>query len=223
MRLRAPDSRDALLDVGSCVGQAVRQLVDDGVDGAQLFATDLHQAFIDLGYELFRDRDTLTATFAAGDLLAATASGGENDPALSVFEGRVTIVHAANFFHLFTWGQQVAVGRRLVSFLQPGITNALVVGRQVGSVKPGEVAPLGRTPRYWHDQESFQRLWDEIGTATGTAWRADVEILGDGPIPLPGFGENSRYLRWSVYQVVESSAPLVSEATGSSAPPVSLS
>ncbi len=202
-RLTAPGSRDALLDLGCCVGQALRQLAADGVDGARLFGTDLHREFIELGYELFRDRDTFAATFAAGDMLKQPAGDGDGDSDLSALEGKVTMVYAGNFFHLFTWDQQVVIARRLVErCLRPGTSDALFMGTQIGSVVPGEVAPSGRSRRYWHDGASFQRLWDDVGAATSTAWRAEVNALSDDPVPLPGFGKDTRYLRWTVSQVV---------------------
>ena len=60
-RLKLPQSKDAVLDLGCGLGVFLRQLRADGVDGSQLFATDVNSLFIDLGYALFRDRDSLEA------------------------------------------------------------------------------------------------------------------------------------------------------------------
>ena len=180
--------------MAACLGQVIRQLAADGVPGSRLYGTDLHASFLEIGFELFRDRDTLGATFAAGDMLAPA------DPALAPLRGKATIVHASNFLHLFAWDGQVTAGKRMVGFLRDGTKDAMIFGGQIGSVKAGEFAPAGRGKRYWHDAESFQRLWDEIGAATGTAWRTEVEALGDWPVPLPGFGDESRYIRFAVHQ-----------------------
>ena len=66
------------LDAGSCFGQEIRYLVQDGVPSSQLYGFDLEPEFIELGYQIFRDRDKLQATFVSGDILAEpTMSEGQ--------------------------------------------------------------------------------------------------------------------------------------------------
>ncbi len=84
------------------------------------------------------------------------------------------MVHAASFFHLFGWDDQVRVGERIVRFFKPGAKAPLVLGRQVGSPNPPsleEYRASGET-RYHHSPESLQLLWDEIGARTATKWKA---------------------------------------------------
>ncbi|UKZ80066.1 hypothetical protein TrVFT333_007831 [Trichoderma virens FT-333] len=92
-------STDTLLDIGCCVGQVLRKLVHDGIEPTRLFGTDLHSEFISIGTELFDD-EGCGLTFAAGDML------DPEDKALDTLDGKITIIHAANFFHLFTWEEQ---------------------------------------------------------------------------------------------------------------------
>ncbi|KAK8078682.1 hypothetical protein PG996_004852 [Apiospora saccharicola] len=61
-RLRFPGSADTFLDVGCCLGPAVRRLASSGVPGDRLYGTDLQVGFLDLGYELFGDRGWSRAT-----------------------------------------------------------------------------------------------------------------------------------------------------------------
>lgn len=175
-RLRDPASSDALLDVGCCLAQTVRHLVMSGVDPSRLYATDLRRDFCDIGYELFRDRDRLPeTTFVAGDIL---------DPAdenLARLDGKVTLVHAAHFFHLFSWDDQVRAAERIVRFLDLQSGNCVVFGRMIGSSEPGTRTVRGE--KYLHDGTSFQRLWDEVGERTGPRWKVDMDVLG----PVPGF------------------------------------
>ncbi|ROV92283.1 hypothetical protein VSDG_07237 [Cytospora chrysosperma] len=121
---------DALLDVGCCFGHILRQIVFDGAPSDNLAGTDLRPEFIELGYELFRDRDTFEAKFVTGDILDANNAG------LATLDGDFDIIHAAAFFHLFDWSTQVKIGERLVRFFKPGTSNALLVGRQIGSRQP---------------------------------------------------------------------------------------
>jgi len=172
-RLKAGET---LLDVGCCFGHILRQLAADGAPAAHLAGTDLRPEFVELGYQLFRDKDRFAARFVTGDVLAPPAG----TDGLAALDGRFDIVHAASFFHLFGWDDQVAVGERIVRFFKPG-AQALVLGRQVGSVDPPsleEHRAKGHN-RYWHNVESLQTLWDVIGERTGTKWRVTGALLDE--------------------------------------------
>ncbi|KAK1767601.1 hypothetical protein QBC33DRAFT_569922 [Phialemonium atrogriseum] len=195
-RLKAPDSQDALLDVACCVGQVSRKLAADGVDPARLYSTDLVPAFIDIGFELFRDRDRFPpGAFVAADLLKPDDAGA------AALDGKVTLVHASNFFHLFPWEQQVQAAVRMVRFLKAGTTDAAIFGAQIGCPQPGEIkALMGAGTRFAHDPESLQKMWDEVGERTGTKWRVEAGWVGELPFQIPGFPEEIRYLKFAVYQ-----------------------
>ncbi|KAK3377303.1 hypothetical protein B0T24DRAFT_592916 [Lasiosphaeria ovina] len=162
-----------LLDCACCFGQALRQLAADGAPAQNLAGLDLRREFVDLGYELFRDRGTFAARFVVGDMLDS------GDARVGALDGAVDVVHAASFFHLFGWADQVAIGARMVKFFREGITDAVVLGRQIGSavepLDPEEHEKRG-LGRYHHNQKSMQRLWDEIGRRTGTAWAVEAEL-----------------------------------------------
>lgn len=173
VRLQPTESQDVLLDMACCVGQVIRKLVADGVNSSRLLGADIHPEFIDIGYDLFRDRDTLRATFVAGDLFDRA------DPGFGRITGRPTIVHAQAFFHLFDWPTQVAAAVRLVELLKPDDLSphaALIFGRQMGSREGKEVWNIRGGTRFAHSPESFQRMWDEVGGKTGTRWRVDAEL-----------------------------------------------
>ena len=184
-RLRLTNSRDAVLDLGCCVAPLLRQLCAEGIPGRQLYGTDLETRFFGLGYELFRDRNTLGATFVPGDMLDF------DDSRLNALHGKITIIHASSFFHLFNRLQQLGIGKRLVSFIKPGTTNALIFGRHMGVMKPGSARGHQRSTAFLHNQTSFQELWDEIGELTGTKWSVmfehrpeDASVLDDAPRPI---------------------------------------
>ena len=58
---------------------------------------------MELGYQLFRDRDKLQATFVSGDVLAPSASpeGAE----LITLEGKMDVVFASSFLHVWDWNE----------------------------------------------------------------------------------------------------------------------
>jgi SAM-dependent methyltransferase len=199
-RLKDSASGDALLDLGCCMAQVLRQFAYYGVDGSRLFGTDLHRDFIDVGYELFRDSSYLKATFVTGDMLDPA------DKRLRELDGKITIVHAGSFWHLFNWDQQVVAAVRLVKFLKPGRKNAIIYGKQVGTVRPlamsrDQVSKMGTRSVYLHDQKSFQRLWDQIGIKTRTRWRVELDHIGEVPMQIPGLGHDARISRYGIYQI----------------------
>ncbi|KAK3385822.1 hypothetical protein B0H63DRAFT_449824 [Podospora didyma] len=162
-----------LLDCACCFGQALRQLAFDGAPASSLVGLDLRREFIDLGYEMFRDKDTFGARFVTGSML------DPQDARLQVLDGTMDIIHAASFFHLFGWDDQVTIGERMVKFLKTDSGGATVLGRQIGSAtepldpKEHEEKGLGR---YHHNQRSMQGLWDVIGEKTGTRWKVEAEL-----------------------------------------------
>ena len=62
-------SGQTLLDLGCCFGQDLRRLVADGAPSRNLCGMDCNATFIDLGYDLFLDRETFEATFVVSDFL----------------------------------------------------------------------------------------------------------------------------------------------------------
>ncbi|KAM0258013.1 hypothetical protein ACHAQJ_004056 [Trichoderma viride] len=182
---------EALLDIGCCIGQILRKLVHDGIEPTRLFGTDLHPEFISIAAELFHD-EGCGLTFAAGDML------DPEDKALNVLDGKITLVHAGNFFHLFTWEEQVKIGVRIIRFLQPGTVDAIIFGRQIGTHKPREKQGIKKL--FLHNEESLQKLWNEIGAKTGTRWRVQVSINEERKVDIPTFGEEDVYIRFGIYQ-----------------------
>jgi len=141
--------------------------VFDGVPSENLFSSDLRQDFYDIGYDLFADRSTLKAQFFQGDIF------DDNSSLVKNLTGKVNIVNAASFFHLFSWEQQVIVAKRVVSLLvaQPG---SLVIGRQVGHA--GYVDPddkVNAPKHYRHNPDTWRRLWEQVGTETGSKWEVE--------------------------------------------------
>lgn len=193
-RLSIRQSRDALLDLGCGLGQALRQFRADGVNGSQLFAIDAESRFIESGYSLFQDRHSLNATFLVGDMV------DPDDTRPSKLNGLVTIIHAGSFFHLFSWSQQLHIGKQLVGFLKPGTKNALIYGRQAGTSTPRDVL-VNRSSPYLHNQESFQRLWDDVGSWTGTKWKVEMEDTGSVIPQLVKVDKTLRSVNFTIYQI----------------------
>ena len=157
------DSSAALLDVGCCFGQDLRKLVVDGVNPSQLAGLDLKPEFNELGKRLFRDADTHHIDFYARDIFD---DGADWEPLWR----RYDVIHITSFLHIWNWDDQVKAARRLVGFLKPK-PGSLFVGSGIGSTVGGEGPNLeGTGTNYRQSEESFARLWREVGNITGTKW-----------------------------------------------------
>lgn len=159
--LRVLQNGGKLLDLGCCFGQEIRKLVHDGAPASSLYGGELRKEFVDMGYDLFLDRDILGAKFIIGDIFDSRA--------WVEVEGQLSVVHMGLFLHLFDWNEQKRICERVVGFLKQE-KGVLVLGHQMGSTKPKDV-PFGTEKVVFrHDEKTFQRLWDEVGKSTNSQW-----------------------------------------------------
>ncbi|KAK0102016.1 hypothetical protein ONS95_001178 [Cadophora gregata] len=169
---RLKTGRETFLDLGCCFGQELRKVAYDGAVQENLYGSDLRSEFFEMGYRLFRDRDTLKSRFIQADIF---------DDASALFtpelHGKIDIIYAASFLHLFGYEQQVEVCKRLVG-ISRGKEGSMVVGRQVGSSREGEYVQKTNAggSMYRHSAGSFERMWERVGEETGTKWRVECEL-----------------------------------------------
>jgi len=189
------------LDIGCCFGQDLRSLAANGVPSERLYGSDLRSEFFSLGYELFKDKQTLKSRFLVGDVLDSTSD-------LKQLDGQISIIYAASFLHLFDYEQQVQVCERFVKLLRPE-AGSVILGRQVGHVEAGP-RPHRTNPgekMFRHNVESFEKMWKEIGAKTGTEWRVEAELSkewqGPGKQQVQDWkGDvNVRRLRFGVFRM----------------------
>jgi SAM-dependent methyltransferase len=167
-RLKSGDEN--FLDLGCCFGQGLRKVAADGAVQGNLYGSDLRAEFFEMGYRLFRDRDALKSKFIVADI---------TDPSspLSELDGKIDIIYAGSFLHLFSYAELIEVCKRLVKLLREK-KDSLILGRQVGNADAGDyVQKINKGGKmYRHNAESFKKMWEEIGEATGTKWRVDCEF-----------------------------------------------
>ena len=199
------NDRKKLFDLGCCFAQDIRKLIHDGVSSNSLYACDLKPEFLELGYDLFADRDSCKAHFFAVDVLRDLGDADEGrECTLAKLKGEIDFVYAASFFHLFSWDDQVRITKWVVQVLRPR-KGSMVFGRQTGIVRGQETERRvrkekdeGKGPIWRHDVESWKRLWDLVGEATGSKWEVWAELY-DSPHTLQHWsGEGVRMLRYEV-------------------------
>ncbi|KAJ5389551.1 uncharacterized protein N7496_000619 [Penicillium cataractarum] len=161
-------SGQKLLDVGCALGQELRRLVFDGVPSENLYASDLRRDFFSISFDLFNDHTTLKTQFVESDIFDPTSQ------LVQQLTGKMDIVNAASFFHLFAWDQQVAAVRQVIALLRPR-PGSLVIGRQAARKDPIDPDNRENAPkRYRHDVETWKRLWRQVEVETGTRWEVEA-------------------------------------------------
>ncbi|KAF1835161.1 hypothetical protein BDW02DRAFT_298696 [Decorospora gaudefroyi] len=162
---------EQLLDLGCCMGQDIRKLVYDGAPSDKIYGSDLKQNFWDLSYDLFLDKSTLQTRFLQADIF-------DSDSQLKQLDGKLDIVNAASFFHLWQWDEQVKAAKRVVQLLKP-VPGGLLIGRQGGKPEAGSLGNVVKEMNpFWHNPESWAQMWEQVGKETGTEWKV-AATLGD--------------------------------------------
>lgn len=156
-----------ILDLGCCFGQDLRYMAADGAPTQNMFSSDIVSEFWDIGYDLYRDNDSMKARFFRADILDSTS--------LNELDESVDIVLVNQVFHLFDWERQVEAGKNMVALSRSG---TWVVGYQIGSAvgravpvrtgSGGTAGTAGSTSKFLHNRDTWQELWSQIEEETGT-------------------------------------------------------
>ncbi|KAI0795120.1 hypothetical protein C8Q75DRAFT_712487 [Abortiporus biennis] len=205
------------LDIGCCFGNDIRKAVADGFPVNQAIGSDLRQQFWDLGYKLFKDTpESFPVPFIQGDVfdpafLSPTPSAPPDTPlpplhslkTLTPLHGRLSIIHASAFFHLFNEEQQHTLASRLALLLSPE-PGSFIFGAHGGRTEKGFRTEdrFGRKreiPMFCHSPESWTELWEKDIFKEGEVkvWTRLIETKR----PEPGEsspGVSHLMLAWSV-------------------------
>lgn len=124
------------MDVGSFLGQDIRRLVFDGAISDRLYAVDIVDHW-NLGFEMFGDRDRLSAQYIESNIL-------DPSPELQELRGSINVVSITHVLHQWGWGDQVKALEQLVRLSS---SNAMIVGFQVGTIglKEQPITELARS------------------------------------------------------------------------------
>jgi SAM-dependent methyltransferase len=167
-RLLTKENETTLVDLGCGLGQELRTLVAAGVPPTSLYGLEVMDGFVELGFELFKDKATMQSQFIIADVLATPSVPAQ-------LQGKADFVFAGAFFHLFGWDDQLTLSKRAVEMLKPE-AGSLIFGHQLGCVEAQEnvvpEVPSGKA--YLHNLESFRRLWRIVGEETGTEWKVEI-------------------------------------------------
>lgn len=155
-------SGSLFLDLGCGFGQDMRRLVYDGAPSENLIGLELRQDFVDLGYELFRDKLQLKSRFLVQNFFEDTSE-------IMNLEKDVKIINSGMFMHLWDWENQVQVGKRMIHLLAPE-RGAIITGLHFGSRSSGMWEAVKDSPMFVHSERTLKDLWDQCAQETGTSW-----------------------------------------------------
>ncbi|TVY82076.1 Methyltransferase ausD [Lachnellula suecica] len=158
----------SLLDLGCCFAQDLRKLVHDGAPSENLWGAELKGDFLELGYELFLDRESFKAHFMEADVF-------DMEGPLKQLEGKMDLVQIGLFLHLFDLEGQNKACDRVVGLLKPE-KGVFILGQQIGSLEAGPMALGSGSKMYKHNVESFEKMWRDVGERTGTEWRVTANM-----------------------------------------------
>ena len=178
------DSRHTILDLGCALGQDVRQLIMDGAPETLVYGAELESGFINLGYDLFLDRDRIQSQFIAADILEKSGVNAE----LALLNGKMDIIYTGRFLHCFGVEDGLLAAVRMVKLLRdrPG---AAIVGECMGGKTDREVsAPVGKLHLY--SVESFRELWAQAAEKSGAKFEVDVTAEPAQAAQMAHFGED---------------------------------
>ncbi|KAL5002626.1 hypothetical protein BDV10DRAFT_181346 [Aspergillus recurvatus] len=170
------------LDAGCCVEQEIRFLAHEHIASRQLYGLDMDKAFIDLGYQLFRDKDRLEATSTCGNL----TKDDDSKALTQTLGGKIDIVFASSLLHLWNSETQLKATTRLVAGDYP------LTGFNDGT-------------QHRHKLESLKGLWHDIGQVTHTEWKVDALLEIDDAVRQnmdASWGDlNMRVIWWSATRI----------------------
>ncbi|KAI0087630.1 hypothetical protein BDY19DRAFT_954640 [Irpex rosettiformis] len=186
------------LDLGCCLGNDLRKLVQDGYPIQYVIASDLRQELWDLGHKLFRStQETYPARFISGDVFDSsflaveppmpTSSASDLPPvpdlssinSLNALRGRVSAIYIGAFFHLFSEEKQHFIAKLLAGLLSPE-PGSIIAGVQGGAAQKGFWKPTAGTTgfkMFCHSPESWSELWHDVFTE-GKGGDGGIEVHG---------------------------------------------
>jgi len=193
IRLANEREDSVFLDIGCCCGTDIRKVVSDGVPAKNILGTDLRPEFWDIGHQLFRSTpESFPVHFVAGDILDPSFVS-PRDPlyddespsvdatvpipelrSLTPLIGRVSFIHTASLFHLFSEADQLVVAKRFASLLSPA-PGSMIFGWHAGrpvkgfrsEAKPAGPGMLGNS-MFCHSPESWKEMWTQEVFRPGT-------------------------------------------------------
>ena len=157
-----------IIDLGCGLGQDLRLLANHIYNTDNMYASDKSTELWELGYDLFRDKSKMHAQFIKADFLDNPPS-----PKLEQLRGKMDIIIANQFLHLFDYFDQYQALKQIVGLSRVGTT---LIGYQQGN-KIGQEIETPWANMWFHNEASWHRAWAAIQASTATVWEVKVQLV----------------------------------------------
>ena len=127
----------------------------------------MSQDLWELGFELFRDRQKMSAKFIQANIFDSTSD-------LDQLKGKMDIILVCQLLHLFDWEQQITATKKMVDFSE---IESVLLGHQRGQARADtDSRPWGKM--FLHDSKTFREMWHQVEVETGSQWDLEVNLVG---------------------------------------------
>ena len=150
-----------VLDVGSCMGSDLRQMILHGVKPEHALGLELEQDLIDLGLDvLYKDRPVLQSSFTTQNVLADDFMS--NTQLAAFHSAGVDLVYCGSVYHLLDEAPTHTLSKHIYKLLKPG---GVLFGRTVGSLHDTRptLADWNGRQRFLHSADTFKRMLLQYG------------------------------------------------------------
>jgi hypothetical protein len=176
LKEHSPSTPRSILDLGTCVGQDVRKLIQDGVPRECAYGSDLLGGYEGVGHALFRDAEAMKGHFILGDIVS-----DDPDAPLVKTRGTWDFVNINMLLHGFVWDEQVRACKYILKLLKPRPGSA-VMGIQSANTQSGTVtlgppflAAGSEKDVFMQNTDSFRKMWEEVGESEGCKLKISVD------------------------------------------------
>lgn len=185
------------------MGTDLRRLVSDGAPAGNIYGVDLSNHW-DLGYSLFRDRETFDVKFMEADLLRV-----EDEMELGALKGKIDVIHVTHVLHQWDWDTQVRASKNLAALSSPE-PGSIIIGFQCGTTDIEERTRInleeGKDTWTVHSPETFRKMWEIVEKETATKWECEAEmcewsVLGFEKSETAYLGDDVGLLRFEVRRI----------------------
>lgn len=143
-----------ILDIGCALGTDLRKMYLDGSKRQKLYGLDLENGFIELGYELFNDKEATTIHFLTGNILEKeTVETLQKDETWD-------IIYSSSVIHLLEKTEIIILLQHVYDLLPNG---GIFFGQTTGLKEPQERLEKSGRRRYLHSKNSLLKEFEAVG------------------------------------------------------------
>jgi SAM-dependent methyltransferase len=146
-------------------GTDIRQLILDEYPETSIVGVDLYRQFIDIGYDLFQDKNTLNVKFLTGNIFDDHFLSPSSDivasATLDQYKHQVTYLNAGSVLHLFNGEQIRSFIQRAALLMKPG---GWFVGAHLGGNRTAKYLRVSEGDiKHFESADDLKSVLEEAG------------------------------------------------------------